>query len=81
MEAERAEAGRGTAVETPKEHQLVILGGLSGRLDQTVHTLHALMQLERNRTRTWAVGRESVACVLGKVSDSVGAIGHGLRRG
>lgn len=51
-----------------KEHQLVISGGLSGRLDQTIHTMHALMQLSEVRERTWAVGSESLACVLGKVS-------------
>lgn len=68
-EEERLGTGKGKA----KEHQLVISGGLSGRLDQTVHTIHALMQLAVVRERTWAVGAESIACVLGKVSfgDSV----------
>ncbi|KAK4054938.1 thiamine pyrophosphokinase [Microbotryomycetes sp. JL201] len=48
------------------EYQLIIVGGLSGRLDQTIHTLHALMQLEQDRAMTWAIGEESIACVLGK---------------
>lgn len=59
------------------EHQLVISGGLSGRLDQTVHTIHALLQLASTRERAWAVGADSIACVLGKVSDLV----SGLTRG
>lgn len=53
------------------QYQLIIIGGLSGRLDQTVHTLHALSLLnEQGRRYTWAVGRDSIACVLGKVSPS-----------
>ena len=51
--------------------QLVIMGGLSGRLDQTIHTLHAITRLrlgENAREGTWVVGRESIACVLGPVS-------------
>ncbi|KAM0793285.1 hypothetical protein ACM66B_000746 [Microbotryomycetes sp. NB124-2] len=51
---------------TQSQYQLIIVGGLSGRLDQTIHTLHALMQLEQEREMTWAVGEESIACVLGK---------------
>lgn len=50
-----------------KEHQLILSGGLSGRLDQTVHTMHALTLLGETREYTWAVGAESVACVLTKV--------------
>ena len=60
-----------TSDSRPVEHQLVISGGLSGRLDQTVHTIHALMQLARVRRRTWAVGADSIACVLGKVGFGV----------
>ncbi|SCZ90394.1 BZ3500_MvSof-1268-A1-R1_Chr1-3g01961 [Microbotryum saponariae] len=51
---------------TPIQHQLVIVGGLSGRLDQTIHTLHALTLLDQEREMTWAVGKESLACVLGQ---------------
>ncbi|ORY69288.1 Thiamin pyrophosphokinase [Leucosporidium creatinivorum] len=61
---EEKRLGQGKGKE--KEHQLVISGGLSGRLDQTIHTMHALMQLSEVRERTWAVGSESIACVLGK---------------
>ncbi|GAA5903240.1 hypothetical protein JCM8208_002249 [Rhodotorula glutinis] len=51
-----------------QQHQLVIVGGLSGRLDQTVHTLHALTLLveKEGRERVWAIGRESAAVVLAK---------------
>lgn len=56
-----------------QQHQLVIVGGLSGRLDQTVHTLHALTLLveKEGRERVWAVGRESAAVVLPKVRRSL----------
>ncbi|BGO96564.1 putative KEX1 protein [Rhodotorula toruloides ATCC 204091] len=49
-------------------YQLIIVGGLSGRLDQTVHTLHALTLLaeKEGRERVWTVGRESAAVVLKK---------------
>ncbi|GAA5847829.1 hypothetical protein JCM5353_000215 [Sporobolomyces roseus] len=51
-----------------EQFQLVIIGGLSGRLDQTIHTLHALTQLveKEGRQKVWAVGKESAACLLTK---------------
>ncbi|SCV68452.1 BQ2448_573 [Microbotryum intermedium] len=52
--------------QTIIQHQLIIIGGLSGRLDQTIHTLHALTLLDQEREMTWAVGDESLACVLGQ---------------
>ncbi|GAA5897337.1 hypothetical protein JCM6882_001861 [Rhodosporidiobolus microsporus] len=53
---------------TQQPHQLVVIGGLSGRLDQTIHTLHAVWLLaeQEKRERVWVVGRESAAMVLGK---------------
>ncbi|GAA5997407.1 thiamine diphosphokinase [Rhodotorula paludigena] len=50
------------------QYQLVIVGGLSGRLDQTIHTLHALTLLaeKEGRERVWAIGRESAAVLLAK---------------
>ncbi|GAA5834870.1 hypothetical protein JCM11251_002047 [Rhodosporidiobolus azoricus] len=53
---------------TQQPHQLIIIGGLSGRLDQTIHTLHAVWLLaeQEKRERVWVVGRESAAMVLGK---------------
>ncbi|BGP21597.1 thiamine pyrophosphokinase [Rhodotorula toruloides] len=49
-------------------YQLIIVGGLSGRLDQTVHTLHAVTMLaqKEGRERVWTVGKESAAVVLKK---------------
>ncbi|KAM0750170.1 putative KEX1 protein [Meredithblackwellia eburnea MCA 4105] len=54
-----------------KEHQLILLGGLSGRLDQTIHTINALSLLEKEREFSWAIGPESIACVLGPGSHDV----------
>ncbi|GAA95730.1 hypothetical protein E5Q_02387 [Mixia osmundae IAM 14324] len=48
------------------EHVIVILGGLQGRLDQTMHTLHAITKLAKTRKRVWVVSEESLACVLDK---------------
>ncbi len=51
-----------------QSYQLVIIGGLTGRLDQTIHTIHALTELlDARGNTTWAVGAESLACVLGPV--------------
>ncbi|ODN89219.1 thiamine pyrophosphokinase [Cryptococcus wingfieldii CBS 7118] len=33
--------------EVPEDHSIVLLGGLSGRLDQTVHTMGVLQRTER----------------------------------
>lgn len=56
LEAQEAESG--------KIYQLVVYGGLSGRLDQTAHTLHALYKLRREREWAWIVSEESLTCVL-----------------
>ena len=51
-----------------KSYQLVIVGGLTGRLDQTIHTIHALTELLDTRgNTTWVVDAASIACVLGPV--------------
>ncbi|EJT98223.1 thiamine pyrophosphokinase Thi80 [Dacryopinax primogenitus] len=51
-----------------KEHELaydlVILGGLSGRLDQTIHTLSQLHKLRHERPRTFVVTEANIAWVL-----------------
>ncbi|KAF8606466.1 thiamine pyrophosphokinase [Ceratobasidium sp. AG-I] len=55
-------------VEIEKENQLkldvVILGGLSGRLDHTVHTMSLLHKLRTTRPRIFVVSSESVGWVL-----------------
>ncbi|GAA5842980.1 hypothetical protein JCM3766R1_001650 [Sporobolomyces carnicolor] len=63
-----AELSRFETAQRCGELQLVIVGGLSGRLDQTIHTLHALIQLveKQGRDRVWAIGQESAACILPK---------------
>ena len=62
------------AQDLPRQHQIVLVGGLSGRLDQTVHTLHALTLLveKEGRERVWALGKESAAVVLPKVCRAPG---------
>ncbi|KAG9224850.1 hypothetical protein CCMSSC00406_0001999 [Pleurotus cornucopiae] len=55
-----------TEIETREnvQYDLIILGGLSGRLDQTVHTLSYLHKLRKQRNRVFAVTDESVGWVL-----------------
>ncbi|GJE96603.1 thiamin pyrophosphokinase [Phanerochaete sordida] len=52
------EAAEGT------QYDLVILGGLSGRLDQTVHTLSYLYKLRKTRERVFCVTDDNVAWLL-----------------
>ncbi|KAB5590992.1 Thiamine pyrophosphokinase [Ceratobasidium theobromae] len=50
--------------ETGSKLDVVILGGLSGRLDHTVHTMSLLHQLRNSRPRIFVVSGESVGWVL-----------------
>lgn len=52
----------------PRQFEIVILGGLSGRLDQTVHTLSYLYKLRKTRKRVYTVTDDNVAWVLDEVS-------------
>ncbi|KAG2107299.1 thiamine pyrophosphokinase [Suillus discolor] len=49
---------------TGREFDIVILGGLSGRLDQTVHTLSYLHKLRKTRKRVFTVTDDNVGWVL-----------------
>ncbi|KAJ7593003.1 thiamine pyrophosphokinase [Mycena floridula] len=46
------------------QYELVLLGGLAGRLDQTIHTLAFLHKLRRKRKRVYAVTDDNVGWVL-----------------
>lgn len=48
--------------QTP--YDVVLLGGLSGRLDQTVHTLSYLHKLRKSGRRFFVVADENVGWVL-----------------
>ncbi|KAF8206516.1 hypothetical protein K438DRAFT_1963544 [Mycena galopus ATCC 62051] len=50
------------------EYDIVLLGGLSGRLDQTIHTLSYLHKLRTSRKRIFAVTDDNVGWVLDAVS-------------
>ncbi|KIL64470.1 hypothetical protein M378DRAFT_178795 [Amanita muscaria Koide BX008] len=54
---ERLEGGLGT-------YELLILGGLTGRLDQTFHTLSVLHKLRKTRDKAFAVTDDNVGWVL-----------------
>ncbi|KAJ6513326.1 thiamine pyrophosphokinase [Mycena sanguinolenta] len=46
------------------EYDIVLLGGLAGRLDQTIHTLSYLHKLRKTRKRVFAVTDDNVGWVL-----------------
>ncbi|KIJ67070.1 hypothetical protein HYDPIDRAFT_85334 [Hydnomerulius pinastri MD-312] len=46
------------------KYEILILGGLSGRLDQTVHTLSYLHKLRRTRTKVYAITDDNIGWVL-----------------
>jgi len=46
------------------QYDIVLLGGLSGRLDQTIHTLSYLHKLRLSRPRVFAVTDDNVGWVL-----------------
>ncbi|PWN20320.1 hypothetical protein BCV69DRAFT_270750 [Microstroma glucosiphilum] len=50
--------------QTHEQLELVIWGGLSGRMDQTAHTLHVLWKLCPSLTSTWVVGDESLVYLV-----------------
>ncbi|KAJ7052628.1 thiamine pyrophosphokinase Thi80 [Mycena amicta] len=50
--------------EEATKYDIVLLGGLSGRLDQTIHTLSYLFKLRKTRERVFAVTDDNVGWVL-----------------
>ncbi|EIN03724.1 Thiamin pyrophosphokinase [Punctularia strigosozonata HHB-11173 SS5] len=46
------------------QYELILLGGLSGRLDQTVHTLHYLHKMRKSRDTVYAFTDDNVGWVL-----------------
>jgi len=51
-------------VEGQGQYDIILLGGLSGRLDQTIHTLSYLHKLRKTRTCVFAVTDENIGWVL-----------------
>ncbi|KAK8853328.1 thiamine pyrophosphokinase [Kwoniella newhampshirensis] len=60
-------------VEVPEDVALVLLGGLSGRVDQTVHTMSLLHKLERD---IFVLSEESMAWLLRKVHWDTSLLGN-----
>lgn len=50
-----------------QQNTIVLLGGLSGRLDQTVHTLSLVHKLRKSRKRTFVITDDNVAWLLDTV--------------
>ncbi|KAE9410601.1 thiamine pyrophosphokinase Thi80 [Gymnopus androsaceus JB14] len=50
--------------EGAEQYEIVILGGLAGRLDQTIHTLSYLHKLRKVRDRVYAVTDDNLGWVL-----------------
>lgn len=60
-----------------QQYDIIILGGLSGRLDQTISTLSYLHKLRKTRTRIFAVTDDNVGWVL-DAGEHIIAIDHNL---
>lgn len=52
---------------TDRQQTILLLGGLTGRLDQTIHTLHFLTKMRQSDFTIWAFSEQSMACVIDKV--------------
>jgi thiamine pyrophosphokinase len=59
---------QGLMNKIPQEYEVVLLGGLSGRLDQTIHTLSFLHKLRTKRKQVFAVTDDNVGWVVDSVS-------------
>lgn len=57
--------------EPGDEYSIIILGGLSGRLDQTIHTMSYLHKLRKQRRHVFVITDDNVAWVLDEVSNTV----------
>ncbi|KAF8149854.1 thiamine pyrophosphokinase Thi80 [Crassisporium funariophilum] len=50
--------------ERLQQYSIILLGGLAGRLDQTIHTLSYLHKLRKKRDRVFAVTDDNIGWVL-----------------
>ena len=53
------------------QYETLILGGLSGRLDQTIHVLSHIHKIRRTRPRVYVVTDDNIGWVLDAVSVNV----------
>lgn len=54
-----------------QQWEIILLGGLSGRLDQTVHILSYLHKLRKTRSSVFAVTDDNIGWVLDEVRFAV----------
>ncbi|KAL0068390.1 thiamine pyrophosphokinase [Marasmius tenuissimus] len=57
--------------EDGQEYEIIVLGGLAGRLDQTVHLLSFLHKLRKKRSKIFAVTDDNVGWVLDEGEHSI----------
>ncbi|KAG8831694.1 hypothetical protein FRC17_002725 [Serendipita sp. 399] len=58
------ELEKGIPGDEYQEYSVIVLGGLSGRVDQTVHTMSYIQKLRKTRRETFVVMDENVSWVL-----------------
>lgn len=58
---------RSLTTVSSQQHDIILLGGLSGRLDHTIHTLSYLHKLRKTRRRIFAVSDDNIGWVLDEV--------------
>lgn len=63
---------------TSPQYNVLLLGGLAGRLDQTAHTMSYLLKQRQKRPYLMAITEESLAWVLDAVRVFLSTISAGL---
>ncbi|KAL7417542.1 thiamine pyrophosphokinase [Mrakia frigida] len=63
--------------EGTPQYDLILFGGLTGRLDQTTHTLHLLHKLRTEREKIWVISEDELAWCL-DVGEHTIPINHSL---
>lgn len=66
---------------TTQDYTIILLGGLSGRLDQTIHTLSYLHKLRKERKEVFAITDDNIGWVLDEVGRNYQASIHRLTLG
>ena len=70
-----------TLFAATQDYTIILLGGLSGRLDQTIHTLSYLHKLRKERKQVFAITDDNIGWVLDEVGRIYQASVHRLTLG
>ncbi|TEB34656.1 thiamine pyrophosphokinase Thi80 [Coprinellus micaceus] len=77
MKCVRAVEERENAESAKEQYTIIVLGGLAGRLDHTIHTLAYLHKLRKTRERTYAITDDNIGWVLDSGEHEI-QVDHGV---